>query len=650
MIPAISVLTNTPIPTNLTLISGPKTQKTPPKNPQALNQTLKSLTKSGKLDEAIRLIESSPSKFTDPETYGLLLHSCISQKSLQHGQRVYKQLLAIDQEDNKKLIQNPNLKRKLITLFSVCGELDEARRIFENGLENEGLPESIWVAMGIGYSKNGLFRDALLVYIEMLWNCVEPGNFAFSVALKACADLRELWVGRGVHGQVIKAIEEPDQVVNNAVLRLYTQCECFDEVLKVFDQMPERNVVSWNSMISGLVKEDKLGKSLDVFRRMQREGMGFSWVTLTTILPICARVTALHSGKEIHAQIVKSVRRPDVLVLNSLVDMYVKCGVFNSGRRLFDGMRSKDLTTWNTMLTGYAINGCMGEAMDLFNEMLSCGVRPDEVTFIALLSGCSHAGLTEGGQKLFHRMEMDFEVSPSLEHYACLVDMLGRAGRIHDALLVVKTMPMKASGSIWGSLLNSCRLHNEVPLAEAIAKRLFELEPNNPGNYVMLSNIYANVGMWGSVNMVREMMQTRRIMKEAGCSWIQVKNKMHTFVAGGGFEFRNSDEYKKIWNKLTEAMEKVGYVPNTDVVLHDVNEEIKATWVCGHSERLATVFALIHTAAGMPIRITKNLRVCVDCHSWIKIVSRVTGRVIVLRDTNRFHHFKEGACSCNDYW
>ncbi|KAJ6734567.1 PENTATRICOPEPTIDE REPEAT-CONTAINING PROTEIN [Salix purpurea] len=332
--------------------------------------------------------------------------------------------------------------------------------------------------MAIGYSKNGFLREALLVYVEMLWNCMEPGNFAFSTALKACADLKELWVGRGVHAQVVKSSEGPDQVVNNSLLRLYTQCECFDEVLKVFDQMPERNIASWNSLISGFVKEDKL---------------------------------ALCSGKEIHVQIVKSARRPDVLLLNSLVDI-------------------------------------------------------------------------------------------------------------------------------------------EVPLAEAIAKRLFEIEPYNPGNYVMLSNIYANAGMWDSVNMVREMMQTRRIRKEAGCSWVQVKNKIHTFVAGGGFKFRNSDEYKKVWNKLREAMEEVGYVTNTDVVLHDVNEETKAMWVCGHSERLATVFSLLYTAAGMPIRITKNLRVCIDCHSWIKIVSRVTGRVIVLRDTNRFHHFKEGACSCNDYW
>ncbi|KAL6963296.1 Pentatricopeptide repeat-containing protein [Sarracenia purpurea var. burkii] len=166
----------------------------------------------------------------------------------------------------------------------------------------------------------------------------------------------------------------------------------------------------------------------------------------------------------------------------------------------------------------------------------------------------------------------------------------------------------------------------------------------------MLSNIYANAGLWEGVKMVRKMMGKRGIKKEAGCSWIQVKNRFHTFVSGGGFEFRSSNEYKKLWNELTEAMKAVGYVPDTGVVLHDINEEMKARWVCGHSERIATVFGLIHTGSGTPIRITKNLCVCVDCHSWMKTASRVTGRVIVLRDTNRFHHFENGSCSCKDYW
>nr|POE71194.1 pentatricopeptide repeat-containing protein [Quercus suber] len=422
------------------------------------------------------------------------------------------------------------------------------------------------------------------------------------MALKACADLCELRVGKTVHAQIIKCNEEPDQVVNNALLRLYTKCGCFDEVLRVFEEMPQQNVVSWNSLIAGFVHRKQVFESLDTFRRMQGEGIGFSWVTLTTVLPICSQLTALNSGKEIHAQIVKSTRKPDFPVLNSLVDMYAKCGATDYSRRVFDGMQSKDLTSWNTMLTGYAVNGCLQKAMEIFNELVESGIRPDAVTFIALLSGCSHAGLTE----------------------------------------VVKFMPMKPIGGLWGSLLNSCQLHGNVSLGEAIAEQLFELEPNNPGNYVLLSNIYANAGMWDIVKIVRDTMERRRMTKEAGCSWVQIKNRIHTFVAGGGFEFRNSAEYKKVWNQLMDAMEEIGYVPNTGVVLHDVNEETKSTWLCGHSERLATLFSLIHSSTGVPIRITKNLRVCVDCHTWMKIVSSVTGRVIVLRDTNRFHHFRGG--------
>ncbi|KDP35384.1 hypothetical protein JCGZ_10368 [Jatropha curcas] len=649
MIPAISLLGGTTRPIEAAVISGPKSPK--PQKP-FLNHTLKSLPKSFNLDEAIRRIESSPAKYTDPETYVLLLHACISHKSLYHGQRIYQHLQNLSKYQNgHNLIQNPTLKSKLITLFSICSRLEDARSIFDNGFDNEGAPESVWVALAIGYLKNKRFREALLVYIDMLWHNVQPGNFSFSVALKACVNLNDLRIGRGVHGQVIKSSEEPDQVVNNAVLSLYGQFGCLNDVLKMFDEMPQRNVVSWNSLISGFSRQDKLFEALDLFRKMmQSERVEFTWVTITTILPICARLTVLNSGKELHGQIIKSAKRPDILVLNSLIDMYGKCGLVDYGRRLFDGMRSKDLASWNSMLTGYAINGHMRAAMEFFDEMISSGMKPDEVTFISLLSGCSHAGLTENGKKLFYKMEKDFRVSPCLEHYACLVDLLGRSGRIGEAMEIVKTMPMKPSGSIWGSLLNSCHRHGNISFAESIAERLFELEPNNPGNYVILSNIYANAGMWDSVNKVRETMQIRGIKKEAGCSWIQVKNRVHTFVAGGGFEFRNSVEYKKSWNELSEAMKEIGYVPDTSVVLHDVNEETKAMWVCGHSERLATMFALVNTADGMPIRITKNLRVCIDCHSWVKVVSRITGRIIVLRDTNRFHHFKEGTCSCNDYW
>ncbi|KAK4490864.1 hypothetical protein RD792_001579 [Penstemon davidsonii] len=615
-----------------------------------LNSTLKSLSKSGKLDEALTLLlQPHLSKTHNLDSYATFLHTCISRKSIHHGRTLYLHLL--ESKDAENLLKNPILKSKFITLFSACGRLDEANRAFRHGIEDMGyVPESVFVAMVIGFSKNGKFREALLVYCDMLSLGVETGNFAFSVALKACSSVLNLRIGKAVHAQILKNGEEPDQVVYNALLKLYTECGSFEDVAKVFDVMPERNIATWNSLLSCFVKKDKVFESLETFRKMQRGKLGFSWVSLTTILAACARLTALYIGKEVHGQIVKSTECPDILVQNSLLDMYAKCGMTEYCREVFKGMKSKDITSWNTMINCYAINGFMEEAMETFEEMIKAGYKADEVTFISLLSGCSHTGMVSEGQTLFNKMRSVFRINPNLEHYACLVDLLGRTGRVEDALEVVKKMPMKPSGSIWGSLLNSCRLHGYVLLAEAIAKKLFEIEPTNPGNYVMLSNIYANAGMWDEVKLIRELMEKRGIKKQAGCSWLQIKDRIHNFVAGGGFEFRNSNEYRRVWDELSKEMERLGYKPDTGDVLHDIDEAMKVEWVCGHSERLATVFALIHTGYGLPIRITKNLRVCGDCHTWMKYVSEVSRRKIIVRDTNRFHHFEKGKCSCNDFW
>ncbi|EYU37438.1 hypothetical protein ABFS82_01G045900 [Erythranthe guttata] len=648
---AISCLS---IATNLTVAPTPKSRnQTHTQNP--LNSTLKSLSNSGKLDEALRLLlessHQSKSATTQPnvDSYAAVLHACISRKSFDHGRKLYLHLLQT--EEKKDLLKNPTLKSKFVTLFSACGRLDDARRAFRHGIDEMGsVPESVYVAMAIGFSKNRNFREALLVYWEMLSRGVRPGNFAFSAALKACSGIPDVGNGRAVHAQIIKSDEEADQVVYNALLKFYTEFGSSYEVLKVFDGMPDRNVATWNAFVAGFANKDQFFEALDTFRKMQRDKVGFSWVSLTTILSVCSRMTALYFGKEVHCQIIKSAESPDVLVLNSLLDMYAKCGVTEYCKKVFDGMKSKDLTSWNTLINAYAINGLMAEAVAVFDQIIEAELKPDEVTFISLLSGFSHAGMATEGQILFDRMSAEFKIVPSLGHYACLVDILGRSGNIEEALEVVKKMPMKPSGSIWGSLLNSCRLHGYVSLAEVIAKQLFEIEPTNPGNYVMLSNIYAKAGIWDKVHSVRELMEERGIKKEAGCSWVQIQDRIHSFVSGGGFEFRNSYEYRRIWDELTKEMEKNGYTPDTGVVLHDIDDEMKVEWVCGHSERVATVFALINSGSGLPIRITKNLRVCADCHVWMKHVSEVRQRRIILRDTNRFHHFEDGKCSCNDYW
>ncbi|KAL1212926.1 Pentatricopeptide repeat-containing protein [Cardamine amara subsp. amara] len=594
------------------------------------------LSKSSKLDEAVTLIEKSSSSLPDlstPKAYTDLLHACISSKSLHHGRKICSLVL-----NNPNLRQDSKLLSKLITLFSVCRRLDLARKIFEDVTDSTLLTEKVWAAMAIGYSRNGSPREALLVYVDMLCSFIEPGNFSISVALKACVNLKDLRFGRGIHGQIVKRKEKVDQVVYNALLKLYMEeRSSFEDARKLFDRMSERNIVTWNSLISVLSKKVRVHEMFNLFRKMQEEKIGFSWATLTTILPACSRVAGLLTGKEIHAQILKSNEKPDVPLLNSLMDMYGKCGEVEYSRRIFDGMLSnKDLTSWNTMLNCYAINGNVEEEINLCERMIESGVAPDGITFVALLSGCSDTGLTEYGLSLFERMKTEFRVSPALEHYACLVDILGRAGKIEETVKVIETMPFKPSASIWGSLLNSCRLHGNVLVGEIAAKELFVLEPRNPGNYVMVSHIYADAKMWENVDKIREMMKQRGIKKEAGCSWVQVKDKIQIFVAGGGYEFRNSDEYKKVWTELQEAIEKLGYSPDTSVVLHDVDEETKANWVCGHSERLATTYSLIHTGEGVPIRVTKNLRVCADCHSWMKIVSQAVKVLELVATRNPF--------------
>ncbi|KAK9106508.1 hypothetical protein Syun_022519 [Stephania yunnanensis] len=461
------------VPISAKVGSGPTSRRQKCSSSSQSSANLRSLLKFSKLDEAVRMMELPDSGYgsieADLESYSLVLHACISQRSLEHGQRVHMGLLEC-RSHGSKLLDDPNLKTKLITLYSVCGQLDEARRVFEEGIEVGLASKSMWLAMLIACSRNDCSKEALLMYAKMQHQFIRPCNFAFSSALKACSNMLELQFGRAVHAQIAKFEEPPDQIVNNALMKFYSDCGSLEDVLGLFERMPQKDVVSWNCLIGGFIRSNYLFKALDTFRRMQFEEVSFTLVTLTMILPVCARLTALSSGKEIHSQLLKSRRRPDIFVLNSLMDMYAKCGAVTHCREVFNGMPNKDLTSWNTMIMGYAVNGFADEALNLFDEMINVGLKPNDVTFISLLSGCSHTGFTSEGQILFERMEKEFGLSPSLEHYACLVDLLGRAGRTNEAFDVMNNMPMSPGGSILGSLLNSCRLHGNITIGELVAK------------------------------------------------------------------------------------------------------------------------------------------------------------------------------------
>nr|ABK26521.1 unknown [Picea sitchensis] len=367
------------------------------------------------------------------------------------------------------------------------------------------------------------------------------------------------------------------------------------------------------------------------------------------ILRACASVAALEQGKQVHADIIKIGFELDVSVSNGLVDMYGKCGRIEDAQEVFSKLLEPDVASWNAMISGLAQHGCGKEAVLLFEQMLQTGVKPNQITFVVVLSGCSHAGLVDEGRNYFDSMTRDHGISPKAEHYSCMVDLFGRAGCLDEALNFINQMPVEPNASVWGSLLGACRVHGNIELAERAVEQLIELTPENPGTYVLLSNIYAAAGRWDDAGKVRKMMKDRSVKKEPGCSWIEVQNKVHPFIVGDSSHPQIEEIYETL-ETLTLQMKAAGYIPNTNFVLHDVEEEQKE-WILGHhSEKLAIAFGIISTPPGTTIRVVKNLRVCGDCHTATKFISRIVSREIVLRDTHRFHHFKDGQCSCGDYW
>eukprot|EP01018_Ginkgo_biloba_P013907 Gb_04460 [translate_table: standard] len=538
------------------------------------------------------------------------------------------------------------LVTKLVSMYTKTATMDNARLVFEKMCSRDVF---LWNVMIRGYAKNGLCDEALMLFNQMQCTGIQPNSFTFPFVLTACAGLSALQEGKKIHSCVVKIGFESDLYVGNTLIDMYAKGGNIEDARHVFDKMSERDVITWNAMIAGYVQNGHANAALTIFHRMQLEGVNPDAVTILNVLPACVHLGALQQGKRIHEYVSKSAIGSNVFVQTALVDMYAKCGRIEIARQVFDEMYRKDLASWNAMIAGYGIHGCAEDALALFNQMQLRGMKPNNITFVGLLSACSHAGLVDKGKLYFDCMRRDFCITPSMEHYACMVDLLGRAGLLDEAYNFIKQMPINPSIGVWGALLGACRIHCNIELGERAAEHLFDLQPENAGYYVLLSNLYAAAGRWDDVVKVRTMMKEHGLKKTTGCSLIEINNRVHGFIVGDR-SHPQSDKIYAMLETLARQMEEAGYVPNTNFVLHDVEEEMKEHILCSHSERLAISFGLINTKPGTPIQITKNLRVCADCHSASKFISKIVRREIIVRDANRFHHFKDGLCSCGDYW
>ncbi|XP_047064599.1 pentatricopeptide repeat-containing protein At3g62890-like [Lolium rigidum] len=440
-----------------------------------------------------------------------------------------------------------------------------------------------------------------------------------------------------------------DVVTWNAVLAGYVRAGMLRAAREVFDEMPVRDRVSWSTVMGGYVKEGELDVALQVFKDMVQKGVRVNEAAVVTALSASAQLGLLELGRFAHEVVRREGMPVSVNVGTALVDMYSKCGCVAVAREVFDAMPSKDVFAWNAMICGLAAHGFARDAVELFERFLDEGLCPTNITFVGVLNACSRSGLVAEGRRYFKLMAEKYSVEPEMEHYGCMVDLLGRAGLVSEAIELIKGMPIAPDPVLWGTVLSACKTHGLVNLGVEVGNKLIELEPAHDGHYVLLASIYAKAKKWDEVREVRKLMSSRGTSKLAGWSLMEAQGNVHKFLVGD-MDHKDSVRIYKMLDMINRRLADAGYVPDVSSVLHDIGDEEKVHAIKVHSERLAIAYGFIVTEVGSPIRIVKNLQVCGDCHEFSKMVTKVFNREIIVRDGSRFHHMKEGRCSCLDYW
>ncbi|KAH7554069.1 hypothetical protein JRO89_XS12G0105400 [Xanthoceras sorbifolium] len=535
----------------------------------------------------------------------------------------------------------------LVDMYSKCGVMRDACKVFE---EMDSTDEVLWTAMIDGYAKNGDFEGALLVYKRLVNEGVVIDHYVLSSTISACGALRASNYGKCLHSVVVKLGYELEVSVKNALTDIYSKVGDMESALNVFGfDSDRRNIMSYTSLIDGYVEMDHVERALTTFVEFRRQGIEPNEFTFSSLIKGCANRAALDQGIQLHAQVIRFNFDRNPFVSSILVDMYGKCGLLDDSIRVFDEIENPTEFAWNSLISVFAQHGLGKEAVETLDRMIRRGVKPNAITFISLLTGCSHAGLIDEGLNYFYSMEKSYGVVPQEEHYSCVIDLLGRSGRLKEAEDFINNMPFEPNAFGWCSFLGACRIHGDKERGKIAAEKLMQLEPENSGAHVLLSNIYAKEQQWEDVRNLRKMMRDANVKKLPGYSWVDAGNKIHIF----GAEDWSHPQQKEIYMKLDGLLDKIkeaGYIPCTESIPLNVDEQTKEQLLHHHSERIAIAFALISTPVGKPIIVKKNLRVCTDCHSAIKYISKVVNRKIIVRDNSRFHHFADGLCSCGDYW
>ncbi|XP_049351301.1 pentatricopeptide repeat-containing protein At3g62890-like [Solanum verrucosum] len=578
---------------------------------------------------------------------------------------------------DKMPMKNVIASNSMIVLLGRSGRMSEACQLFDQMMEKDVVS---WTALISCYEQHGMYTQALDLFMQMCSNGISIDEVVAVSVLSACAHLLVVQTGESVHGLVIRVGFESyvnlqnalihmystcgdvmaaqrlfdtsshlDQISWNSMISGYLKCGSLEQARELFDSMAEKDVVSWTTMISGYAQHDHFSETLALFQEMLHEDNKPDETTLVSVLSACTHLSALDQGKWIHTYIRKNGLKVNSILGTTLVDMYMKCGCVENALEVFNGMEEKGVSSWNALILGLAMNGQVERSLDMFQKMKECGVIPNEVTFVAVLGACRHMGLVDEGRSYFNAMTRHYNVEPNIKHYGCMVDLLARAGLLKEAETLIDSMPIAPDVATWGALLGACRKHGNSEMGERVGRKLLELQPDHDGFHVLLSNIYASKGNWDNVLDIRVAMTRQGVVKVPGCSMIEANGAVHEFLAGDK-SHSQINEIEEMLAEMEKRLKIMGYAPGTDEVLLDIDEEEKESTLFRHSEKLAIAYGLIAIAPPTPIRIIKNLRICSDCHAAAKLISKAFDREIVVRDRHRFHHFKDGSCSCMEFW
>ncbi|KAL4560476.1 hypothetical protein LXL04_032628 [Taraxacum kok-saghyz] len=547
----------------------------------------------------------------------------------------------------------PVVGNSMIDMYSKCGRIDAASKVFDKVPERSLIT---WNAMIAGYAVGHNGDKSLDLFKKMQIQGKLPDEFTFTSTLKACAGLGDINSGRQIHGYLISTgfLLSQQTIVSGSLIDLYAKCGYLQDAQKIFDQVERKSVISWTTLVVGYAQGGNLSKAMESYRSLRKSTIPVDGFVLSSVMAVFADFALLQQGKQMHAYITKTPSGLDISVGNSVMDMYLKCGVIEDADKVFDEMPKRNVVSWTVMITGYGKHGLGKEAINIFEKMKSENISPDGVTYLAILSSCSHSGLVDKSQEYFSRLQNDPTIKPNVEHYACMVDLLGRSGHLKEARNLINNMPVKPNSGIWQTLLSACKLHKDLEMGREVGEILLKMDDLTTVNYVMMSSIYANAGFWKESELIRKSVKVKGLKKVGGQSWVEIDKTIHFFYNGDERHPLTSRIHEKLKEIEKRLKEEVQYAHEVRFSLHDVEEESREESLRVHSEKLAIGLVLVHNDGIKEhrgcIRIFKNLRVCGDCHEFIKGLSKISSKVFLVRDANRFHKFENGECSCGDYW